>query len=59
VLLMIAMAARWPSAARFEREIAEATAATPEQAERTQAVTTSARHRMPAASATRVTPDNR
>jgi MFS family permease len=59
VLLMIAMAARWPSAARFERAIAEAAAATPEQAEQTQPVTTTARHRVPAASATRVTPDNR
>ncbi len=59
VLLMIAMAARWPSAARFERAIAEAAAATPEQAEQTQPVTTTARPRVPAASATRVTPDNR
>jgi MFS family permease len=60
VLLMVAMAARWPSPARFDHEIAVAAAAAPERTEQTQRVAaTTARRRMPAASATRVTPDNR
>jgi MFS family permease len=61
VLLMLAMAVRWPSPARFEREIslASAAAATPERAQQTRSVTTTPRPRMSAATATRVTPDNR